>query len=70
MTEPAQHTVTWGSAWAGIAAQLRLIAHASLFAGIEGSVGIERPSFTLNSGDFYEVPAFGGYASMGLLVPY
>jgi hypothetical protein len=70
VTEPAQHTVTWGSLWAGLGAQLRLFSHASLYLGIEGTAGLQRPSFTLNSGDFYKVPAFGGYASLGLMIPY
>ena len=70
VTEPAQHTVTWGSIWLGIGAELRLFTHASLFAGIDGRWGLKRPSFSLDSGNFYEVPALGGYGSLGLAVPF
>ncbi|MEA2701146.1 MAG: hypothetical protein QOI66_5417 [Myxococcales bacterium] len=70
ISEPAQHTVQWGSLWAGVGAQLRLFSHAFVVAGLEGTAGIERPSFTLNSGDLYTVPPVGGYASLGLAVPY
>ncbi|HVR63388.1 MAG TPA: hypothetical protein VMU50_15915 [Polyangia bacterium] len=70
VTEPAQHTVAWGSLWVGLGVELRVFSHAALFAGIDGSVGLKRPSFTLDSGNFYQVPAVGGYGSAGLVVPF
>jgi hypothetical protein len=67
---PTGHTVDWGALWAGIGLQLRLFSHAVLAASLEGTAAIARPSFTLNSGDFYSIPPFGAYASLGLAVPY
>ncbi|HEX3694994.1 MAG TPA: hypothetical protein VH374_06350 [Polyangia bacterium] len=67
---PNGHTVEWGALWAGLGLQLRLFSHAFLAASLEGTAAIARPSFTLNSGDFYSIPPFGAYASLGLAVPY
>jgi|SRR5579872_2225060 len=70
VTEPAQHTVRWGALWAGIAGQLRIFPHAYVVAGLDGTAALKRPSFTLDSGDFYAMPAYGAYASLGLAATY